>query len=186
MSRSLPATSVPAPTRVYDCRAFLSTAAMSLAAAEIGGLGLPALESGPREGARSAARLTGSVVGVHTPEFAFEQDRGNVRRALEQMNVGFPVALDNDYGRIVCRSRRATSTWRWGRAIATAACASACRSTTARRDLRTASMWTSVGPAPSSSSGCISRSRQPGPIVGRTLAIEFLDAGVEAFAFTFG
>jgi Thioredoxin like C-terminal domain len=28
--------------------------------------------------------------------------------------------------------------------------------------------------------------RQPGSIVDRTLAIEFLDAGVEAFAFTFG
>jgi hypothetical protein len=28
--------------------------------------------------------------------------------------------------------------------------------------------------------------RQPKPIVDRTLAIEFIDAGVEAFAFTFG
>jgi hypothetical protein len=28
--------------------------------------------------------------------------------------------------------------------------------------------------------------RQPGPIVDRTFEIEFLDAGVEAFAFTFG
>jgi hypothetical protein len=28
--------------------------------------------------------------------------------------------------------------------------------------------------------------RQPKPIVGRTFAIEFLDAGVEAFSFTFG
>jgi hypothetical protein len=28
--------------------------------------------------------------------------------------------------------------------------------------------------------------RQPGPVVDRTLEIEFLDAGVEAFAFTFG
>jgi hypothetical protein len=28
--------------------------------------------------------------------------------------------------------------------------------------------------------------RQPGPIVERTLQIEFFDAGVEAFAFTFG
>jgi len=28
--------------------------------------------------------------------------------------------------------------------------------------------------------------RQPKPIVDRTFAIEFLDAGVEAFAFTFG
>ena len=28
--------------------------------------------------------------------------------------------------------------------------------------------------------------RQPGPIVDRTFAIEFIDPGVEAFAFTFG
>ena len=28
--------------------------------------------------------------------------------------------------------------------------------------------------------------RQPKPIVDRTVVIEFLDAGVEAFAFTFG
>jgi hypothetical protein len=28
--------------------------------------------------------------------------------------------------------------------------------------------------------------RQPEPIVDRTVGIEFLDAGVEAFAFTFG
>ena len=28
--------------------------------------------------------------------------------------------------------------------------------------------------------------RQPGPILERTFDIEFLDAGVEAFAFTFG
>jgi hypothetical protein len=28
--------------------------------------------------------------------------------------------------------------------------------------------------------------RQPTPIVDRTFAIDFLDAGVEAFAFTFG
>ena len=28
--------------------------------------------------------------------------------------------------------------------------------------------------------------RQPGPVVDRTLEIEFIDAGLEAFAFTFG
>jgi len=28
--------------------------------------------------------------------------------------------------------------------------------------------------------------RQPTPIVDRTIAIEFLDAGIEAFSFTFG
>jgi thiol-disulfide isomerase/thioredoxin len=37
------------------------------------------------------------VVGVHTPEFPFERDAANVRRAAEALNVGYPVALDSDY-----------------------------------------------------------------------------------------
>ena len=38
------------------------------------------------------------IVGVHTPEFAFEHDLGNVRTAVERLGVRYPVALDNDYG----------------------------------------------------------------------------------------
>ena len=37
------------------------------------------------------------VVGVHTPEFPFERDEDNVRWAVEDMAVGYPVALDPDY-----------------------------------------------------------------------------------------
>jgi cytochrome c biogenesis protein CcdA/thiol-disulfide isomerase/thioredoxin len=37
------------------------------------------------------------VIGVHTPEFAFEKDPGNVRRAIGELGVSYPVALDNDY-----------------------------------------------------------------------------------------
>ena len=37
------------------------------------------------------------VVGVHTPEFAFEKDLANVRQAVGELAVGFPVVLDNDY-----------------------------------------------------------------------------------------
>jgi len=37
------------------------------------------------------------VIGVHTPEFAFEKDPDNVRRAVRELNVTYPVALDNDY-----------------------------------------------------------------------------------------
>jgi thiol-disulfide isomerase/thioredoxin len=37
------------------------------------------------------------VIGVHTPEFGFEHDVGNVRRAVTDMQVGYPVAVDNDY-----------------------------------------------------------------------------------------
>jgi thiol-disulfide isomerase/thioredoxin len=38
------------------------------------------------------------VVGVHTPEFGFEHDPDNVRRAAQELRVEYPVALDPDYG----------------------------------------------------------------------------------------
>jgi thiol-disulfide isomerase/thioredoxin len=37
------------------------------------------------------------VVGVHTPEFSFEKDLDNVRRAVGEQNVNYPVAIDSDY-----------------------------------------------------------------------------------------
>jgi thiol-disulfide isomerase/thioredoxin len=37
------------------------------------------------------------VIGVHTPEFGFEHDLDNVRRAVQGMRVDYPVAVDNDY-----------------------------------------------------------------------------------------
>jgi thiol-disulfide isomerase/thioredoxin len=37
------------------------------------------------------------VVGVHTPEFGVEHDLSNVRRAVAEMGIGYPVATDNDY-----------------------------------------------------------------------------------------
>jgi hypothetical protein len=37
------------------------------------------------------------VMGVHTPEFGFEHDLGNIRRALRGMRIGYPVAVDNNY-----------------------------------------------------------------------------------------
>jgi hypothetical protein len=38
------------------------------------------------------------VIGVHTPEFAFEKDVANVRRASASLGVRDPVILDNDFG----------------------------------------------------------------------------------------
>jgi cytochrome c biogenesis protein CcdA/thiol-disulfide isomerase/thioredoxin len=38
------------------------------------------------------------IVGVHTPEFAFEHVPSNVRAAVENLGVRYPVALDNNYG----------------------------------------------------------------------------------------
>lgn len=38
------------------------------------------------------------VIGVHTPEFGFERDVGNVKRALNGLDIRYPVAIDNEYG----------------------------------------------------------------------------------------
>ena len=44
------------------------------------------------------------IVGVHSPEFAFERKRANVEEAVEDFGIMYPVALDPDFG-----------TWRaWG------------------------------------------------------------------------
>jgi cytochrome c biogenesis protein CcdA/thiol-disulfide isomerase/thioredoxin len=37
------------------------------------------------------------IVGVHTPEFAFEHVRSNVREAARKLGVRYPVAIDDDY-----------------------------------------------------------------------------------------
>jgi thiol-disulfide isomerase/thioredoxin len=37
------------------------------------------------------------VIGVHTPEFDFEHDLDNVRRATKDLRVNYPIAIDNDY-----------------------------------------------------------------------------------------
>jgi hypothetical protein len=38
-----------------------------------------------------------TVVGVHTPEFGFERNVDNVIAAARAFDVGYPIALDNDY-----------------------------------------------------------------------------------------
>ncbi len=38
------------------------------------------------------------ILGIHTPEFEFEEDRDNVRNASVEDSIVWPVALDNDYG----------------------------------------------------------------------------------------
>jgi cytochrome c biogenesis protein CcdA/thiol-disulfide isomerase/thioredoxin len=37
------------------------------------------------------------VIGVHTPEFAFEKDLDNVRHAVSELKITYPVALDSNY-----------------------------------------------------------------------------------------
>jgi cytochrome c biogenesis protein CcdA/thiol-disulfide isomerase/thioredoxin len=37
------------------------------------------------------------VIGVHAPEFAFERDANNVQKAVHDLGINYPVALDNDF-----------------------------------------------------------------------------------------
>jgi cytochrome c biogenesis protein CcdA/thiol-disulfide isomerase/thioredoxin len=37
------------------------------------------------------------VIGVHAPEFAFERNVDNVRKAISTLKITYPVAIDNDY-----------------------------------------------------------------------------------------
>jgi thiol-disulfide isomerase/thioredoxin len=37
------------------------------------------------------------VIGVHTPEFGFEHNVDNIRRAVKEMRVDYPVAIDSEY-----------------------------------------------------------------------------------------
>jgi len=36
------------------------------------------------------------IVGIHTPEFEFEKDEGNVLTAVKKFNINYPVVLDNE------------------------------------------------------------------------------------------
>jgi thiol-disulfide isomerase/thioredoxin len=38
------------------------------------------------------------VIGVHAPEFAFERNIDNVKKAVADLHIGYPVAIDNEYG----------------------------------------------------------------------------------------
>ncbi|NIF53385.1 thioredoxin family protein [Burkholderia sp. Ax-1724] len=38
-----------------------------------------------------------TVIGVHTPEYPFERDTGNVKTAIKRLGISYPVAQDNQY-----------------------------------------------------------------------------------------
>jgi cytochrome c biogenesis protein CcdA/thiol-disulfide isomerase/thioredoxin len=38
-----------------------------------------------------------TIIGVHAPEFAFEKDPRNVERAVRDLKITYPVAVDNNY-----------------------------------------------------------------------------------------
>jgi len=50
-----------------------------------------------RAWAEKYARQGLVVIGVHTPEFAFEKNVGNVQKAVTDLKIGYPVAVDSNY-----------------------------------------------------------------------------------------
>ena len=54
---------------------------------------LPHLEAWNRSYAKDGL----TIIGVHTPEFAFEHVVSNVSQAAKQLGVDYPIAIDNDY-----------------------------------------------------------------------------------------
>lgn len=37
------------------------------------------------------------VIGVHTPEFAFEREPNNIKQAMQKHGITYPVPIDNDF-----------------------------------------------------------------------------------------
>jgi thiol-disulfide isomerase/thioredoxin len=37
------------------------------------------------------------TIGIHTPEFAFERDSKNIRRAMNKYGITYPVGVDNNF-----------------------------------------------------------------------------------------
>ncbi len=37
------------------------------------------------------------IIGIHTPEFPFEKDEANVRKAVHDLGIQYPVAMENNY-----------------------------------------------------------------------------------------
>lgn len=37
------------------------------------------------------------IIGVHSPEFGYEKDLDNVKRAVTDLGIAYPVAIDNDF-----------------------------------------------------------------------------------------
>jgi peroxiredoxin len=48
------------------------------------------------------------VIGIHAPEFSYEHDVANVRKAIKDLNIPYAVALDNGFA-----NWKAFRVWAW-------------------------------------------------------------------------
>jgi hypothetical protein len=72
-----------------------------------------------------------TIVGVHTPEFPFERDAGNVAEAIERNDIRYPIVQDNDR-----RPGTPTATSTGRRVLHRCARATSATSTSARANTR--------------------------------------------------
>ncbi len=81
------------------------------------------------------------VIGVHAPEFAFEKRVDNVKKAVSDLGITYPVAIDNDYGSGVrsttTTGQRTTSSTRRVTSVTT----TSARATTTARNTLSNNCW---------------------------------------------
>src|SRR3954451_7489927 len=88
------------------------------------------------------------VLGVHPPEFPFEHDPDNVRRAVKDMRVDYPVATDNGYEVWQAFDNHFwPALYSWTRKGGSGTTTSAKASTSSRRWCSSSS-WSTPGPSP--------------------------------------
>jgi thiol-disulfide isomerase/thioredoxin len=146
------------------------------------------------------------VVGVHAPEFPFERNIDNVRRAVKHIGVPYPVAIDNDSwalsgdwtvkrGAAVLNKAGGRIAYRFHARDLHLVMGPSAPGTSVRSrvliDGKPAGVAHGID-VDDQGIGIVTEQRlyqlvrQPTPIADRLFEIEFLDPGVEAFAFTFG
>jgi thiol-disulfide isomerase/thioredoxin len=81
------------------------------------------------------------VVGVHTPEFGFEREYANVRSAVREAGIEYPVVLDNAYATWEAYDNRYWPAIYLSTPTALSATSISARAPTARRRPRSKSSW---------------------------------------------
>jgi hypothetical protein len=118
------------------------------------------------------------VIGAHTPEFGFEHDTENVRQAVQDRRIEYPVAIDNDYG-----VWAAFGNHYWPALYFADAQGQIRYHHFGEGEYQQSEMVIQQLLDDAGSGGWVIR--QAGPVTDRTFEISFAGPGIQAFAFTF-
>ena len=89
-----------------------------------------------------------TIVGVHSPEFPFEKDAGNVEEAIERNGIDYPVAQDNDLATWSAYGNQYWPAEYFIDARGESATRISARASTARRSRSSASFWPKLAEGP--------------------------------------